>query len=96
MVGLAVVRRERLTALNAPLVSAAPVTVAQQWPALGSGARGDQVVWMQQYLAAAEPQASITGIFDAATLSALEAFQLAHGLRQRRHRPGDVAGAAAR
>ena len=35
---------------------------------------------MQEYLAAAEPQTPTTGIFDAATQTALQTFQLARGL----------------
>ena len=35
---------------------------------------------MQEYLAAAEPQTPISGIFDATTLAALEAFQVSRGL----------------
>jgi hypothetical protein len=66
--------------LTAPLAATPPVTVAQQWPVLKRGSRGDQVVWMQEYLAAAEPQTSISGIFDATTGAALEAFQASRGL----------------
>ncbi len=67
-------------ALTAPITDTAPVTVSAAWPALTKGARGDQVVWMQEYLAAAEPQTPISGVFDATTFSALEAFQAARGL----------------
>ncbi len=67
-------------ALTAPITDTAPVTVSQAWPALTKGSRGDQVVLMQEYLAAAEPQTPISGVFDATTLAALEAFQAAHGL----------------
>ena len=67
-------------ALTAPITDTVPVTVSQAWPALTKGARGDQVVWMQEYLAAAEPQTPISGVFDATTLAALEAFQAFRGL----------------
>jgi hypothetical protein len=67
-------------ALVAPITSTQPVTVATAWPVLRLKARGDQVVWMQEYLAAAEPQTPTTGIFDSATQAAVEAFQLSHGL----------------
>jgi Putative peptidoglycan binding domain len=50
------------------------------WPALGRGAKGDQVIWMQQHLAAADPNARVTGTFDAATDQALRAFQTARAL----------------
>jgi hypothetical protein len=68
------------SALTAPITDITPVTVAQSWPVLAQHARGDQVVWLQEYLAAAEPQTPTNGIFDAATVSALEAFQVSHGL----------------
>jgi hypothetical protein len=68
------------SALTAPITDLTPVTVAQSWPVLAQHARGDQVVWLQEYLAAAEPQTPVNGIFDAATVSALEAFQLSRGL----------------
>ena len=50
------------------------------WPALGSGAKGDQVIWMQQHLAAADPSVTVTGTFDAATSRALRSFQASRGL----------------
>jgi len=68
------------SALTAPITDLTPVTVTQSWPVLAQHARGDQVVWMQEYLAAAEPQTPINGIFDAATVSALDAFQVSRGL----------------
>jgi Putative peptidoglycan binding domain len=67
-------------ALTAPLVATPPVVVSRQWPQLAQHARGDQVLWMQEYLAAAEPRTPISGIFDPATLAALEAFQASRGL----------------
>jgi peptidoglycan hydrolase-like protein with peptidoglycan-binding domain len=68
------------SALAAPISDPSPVTPATGWPLLKKGSRGDQVVWMQEYLAAAEPQTPTSGIFDAVTASALAAFQAAHGL----------------
>ena len=68
------------SALTAPITDLTPVTVTQSWPVLAQHARGDQVVWLQEYLAAAEPQTPTNGIFDAATVSALEAFQTSRGL----------------
>jgi peptidoglycan hydrolase-like protein with peptidoglycan-binding domain len=67
-------------ALTAPITDTTPVTVAQSWPVLARHARGDQVVWLQEYLAAAEPQTPTSGIFDAATVTALQAFQISRGL----------------
>jgi hypothetical protein len=76
-------------ALTAPITDLTPVTVSQAWPVLSRHARGDQVVWLQEYLAAAEPQTPTSGIFDAATVSALQAFQTSRGLA-----PTGVADAA--
>jgi hypothetical protein len=67
-------------ALVAPITDTQPVAVSDAWPLLRLKARGDQVVWMQEYLAAAEPQTPTNGIFDAATQSALTAFQVSRGL----------------
>jgi hypothetical protein len=67
-------------ALVAPITDTQPVAVSDSWPLLRLHARGDQVVWMQEYLAAAEPQTPTSGIFDASTQSALEAFQVSRGL----------------
>ncbi len=41
---------------------------------------GDQVLWMQEHLAAAIPSQATTGIFDATTAANLESFQTSHGL----------------
>jgi peptidoglycan hydrolase-like protein with peptidoglycan-binding domain len=49
-------------------------------PLLKEGAKGDQVLWMQEHLASAIPTQQITGIFDSATAANLEQFQSAHGL----------------
>jgi peptidoglycan hydrolase-like protein with peptidoglycan-binding domain len=50
------------------------------WPALEKGNKSDEVVWMQQHLASADPSVPITGVFDAATDTALRAFQASHNL----------------
>ena len=50
------------------------------WPALAKGTTGDQVVWLQQHLAASTPSIKIDGRFSAATSNALKAFQRANGL----------------
>jgi hypothetical protein len=70
-------------ALDAPLglpAATAPITVDTTLPVFSQGSKGDQIVWMQEHLAAAEPQTPTTGIFDAATTAALEAFQTAKGI----------------
>jgi hypothetical protein len=59
----------------------APVVLADPgWPALNKGSSGDQVIWMQQHLASADPSVTLDGRFTAATEAALRAFQTAHGL----------------
>jgi hypothetical protein len=49
-------------------------------PLLGQGAKGDQVLWMQEHLATAIPAQATSGIFDATTTTYLEQFQTAHGI----------------
>jgi Putative peptidoglycan binding domain len=49
-------------------------------PLLKEGAKGDQVLWMQEHLATAISSQEITGVFDATTATNLEAFQADHGL----------------
>jgi hypothetical protein len=71
------------TALDQPLAVpalTAPITVDTTLPVFSQGAKGDQIVWMQEHLATAEPQTPTTGIFDATTTAALEAFQTAKGI----------------
>jgi hypothetical protein len=65
------------------LTEAAPAPVVPSdpgWPALDEGSSGDQVIWLQQHLASADPSVALDGKFTAATKAALEAFQTAHGL----------------
>ena len=50
------------------------------WPALDEGSTGDQVIWLQQHLASADPTVAIDAKFTAATKAALQAFQAARGL----------------
>jgi len=50
------------------------------WPALSKGNKGDQVVWLQQHLASADPTVTVTSTFDAATDVGLRNFQAARGL----------------
>ncbi|HEV2787060.1 MAG TPA: peptidoglycan-binding domain-containing protein, partial [Solirubrobacteraceae bacterium] len=59
----------------------APVVLPDPgWPALNTGSRGDQVIWLQQHLASADPTVALDGRFSAATEDALKAFQTARGL----------------
>jgi hypothetical protein len=68
------------TALATPLAPLATVTPNQAWSELGEGSKGDQVLWMQEHLAAAIPTQATTGIFEATTKTNLEQFQTAHGI----------------
>jgi hypothetical protein len=65
------------------LTESAPAPVAAPdpgWPALDQGTSGDQVIWLQQHLASADPAVAIDGKFSAATKASLQAFQTARGL----------------
>ena len=67
-------------ALAAPLAPLTSVTPNPTWSSLAQGSTGDQVLWMQEHLAAAIPSQTTTGIFDATTAANLETFQTSHGL----------------
>jgi hypothetical protein len=59
----------------------APVVLPDPgWPSLRKGSSGDQVIWLQQHLASADPSVAIDGKFTAATHTALIALQTARGL----------------
>jgi peptidoglycan hydrolase-like protein with peptidoglycan-binding domain len=77
------------TALGAPLAPLTSVTPNTSYPELSSGAKGDQVLWMQEHLASAIPAQEVTGIFGSQTVTNLEAFQTAHAIA-----PSGVAEAA--
>ncbi len=67
------------------LGAAAPATVVPTdpgWPALASGSRGDQVIWLQQHLRSFDPALPVpaSGKFTAATDATLRAFQTSRGL----------------
>ncbi|HEY6758043.1 MAG TPA: peptidoglycan-binding domain-containing protein [Baekduia sp.] len=50
------------------------------WPALGKGAKGDEVIWLQQHLTATYPTVTVTGKYDTATIAAVQAVQTANGI----------------
>jgi hypothetical protein len=61
--------------------SPAPATMTDPgWPALGKGAKGDQVVWLQQHLASQSDRVPVSGRFDAATDAAVRRLQSDRGL----------------
>jgi peptidoglycan hydrolase-like protein with peptidoglycan-binding domain len=49
-------------------------------PLLKEGARGDQVLWLQEHLAGAIPSQPTTGIFESATATNVRQIQTEHGL----------------
>ncbi len=55
-----------------PLTSVTPNT---SYPELSKGSKGDQVLWLQEHLATAEPSQETTGTFGSQTTENLEAFQ---------------------
>jgi hypothetical protein len=68
-------------ALAAPLNPNAKVPQPELTsPLLRDGARGDQVLWLQEHLAGAISSQPTNGIFEAATAANLQRFQSAHGL----------------
>ncbi|HEV3071269.1 MAG TPA: peptidoglycan-binding domain-containing protein [Solirubrobacteraceae bacterium] len=69
------------SALAAPLNTSLTVPNPELTsPLLSQGAKGDQVLWMQEHLASAIPAQATSGIFDSTTASYLEQFQTAHGI----------------
>jgi len=66
--------------LAAPLAPLAGVTPNAEVPELHKGSKGDQVLWLQEHLAAAIPSQETTGVFGSQTVSNLSSFQAAHGL----------------
>jgi hypothetical protein len=68
-------------ALVAPLNGALTVPQPELTaPLLREGAKGDQVLWLQEHLASAIPGQPTTGVFDAQTAEDLRQFQTAHGI----------------
>ncbi len=68
------------SALAAPLAPLTSVTPNASYPELASGAKGDEVLWLQEHLASANPEQETTGNFGSSTAANLRAFQSAHGI----------------
>jgi peptidoglycan hydrolase-like protein with peptidoglycan-binding domain len=68
------------SALATPLAPLTSVTPNTSYPELSSGAKGDEVLWMQEHLASAIPAQETTGNFGAQTLSDVKSFQTAHAI----------------
>jgi Putative peptidoglycan binding domain len=66
--------------LATPLAPLTSVVPNPGYPELASGAKGDQVLWLQEHLASAIPTQETTGVFGAQTTSNLRAFQAAHAI----------------
>jgi peptidoglycan hydrolase-like protein with peptidoglycan-binding domain len=69
-------------ALAEPLNSSLTVPPSPELtsPLLRQGAKGDQVLWLQEHLASAIPSQVTSGIFDSATAVNLQQFQTAHSI----------------
>jgi hypothetical protein len=68
-------------ALAAPLNTSLKVPQPELTsPLLREGARGDQVLWLQEHLASAVPTQPTNGVFEATTAADLAQFQSAHGI----------------
>ena len=66
--------------LAAPLQSLSSVVPNTSYPELHSGAKGDQVLWLQEHLAGAISSQEVTGYFGSQTAANLKSFQTAHAL----------------
>lgn len=65
------------------LNEAAPAATVEPdpgYPALGKGAKGDEVIWLQEHLTQTYPTVTVTGKFDSATIAAIQALQTANGI----------------
>src|SRR5437763_593635 len=67
-------------ALVQPTASIAGYTVTTGTPLLEKGSLGDLVVWAQEHLVTAGYTMPVDGGYGTQTLSAVQAFQTAHGL----------------
>jgi peptidoglycan hydrolase-like protein with peptidoglycan-binding domain len=66
--------------LAAPLAPLTSVVPNGEYPEVRSGNKGDQVLWLQEHLAAAIPTQETTGLFGSQTKANLISFQTSHGL----------------
>jgi peptidoglycan hydrolase-like protein with peptidoglycan-binding domain len=68
------------TALSTALAPLTSVTPNGSYPELAKGAKGDQVLWLQEHLATAIPAQEVTGTFATQTTGNLRSFQASHSL----------------
>jgi peptidoglycan hydrolase-like protein with peptidoglycan-binding domain len=66
--------------LATPMTPLTSVTPNTSYPELTKGSKGDQVLWLQEHLAAAIPSQETTGNFGTQTTADLESFQSSHGI----------------
>jgi hypothetical protein len=59
---------------------AASVEPDPGWPALGKGAKGDEVIWLQEHLTQTYGDVAVTGKYDTATIAAVKALQASNGI----------------
>jgi peptidoglycan hydrolase-like protein with peptidoglycan-binding domain len=58
-----------------------PAAIADPgYPALGKGAKGDEVIWLQEHLTSTYPTVTVTGRLDDATVAALQDVQTKNGI----------------
>jgi hypothetical protein len=67
-------------AIGAPIQPLTGYTPSQDLALLSKGKKGDQVLWMQEHLASADSTTPLSGVFDAATDTALRNFQTQRGI----------------
>jgi peptidoglycan hydrolase-like protein with peptidoglycan-binding domain len=68
------------SALTAPLAPLSSVTPNGSYPELAKGAKGDEVLWLQEHLATAVPTQEVTGTFATQTTANLRSFQASRSL----------------
>jgi len=66
--------------LAAPMTPLTSVTPNTSYPELSKGSKGDQVLWLQEHLATAEPSQETTGNFGTQTTENLKAYQSSQGI----------------
>jgi len=68
------------TAIGKPIEPLTDYTPSQDMPLLAKGRKSDEVLWMQEHLKTADASTPTSGVFDAATDTALRNFQTQRGL----------------
>ena len=83
------------SALAAPLAPLTSVVPNASYPELRRGAKGDEVLWLQEHLAGAIPTQEVTGLFGSQTTANTACIPgFARAARERRRRNVDVGRAA--